>query len=123
MRPHALHPGLIQGKEGIKFCHLATLRAVGGLGGDVAPLRQRDGEGAAAAVAPPGGGAQRAASQASRRSVKVIYKRAMALHSPFFGDNQFPSKSMIAFLQACKILENEVHIMKFLLWPSEIWQP
>ena len=26
MRPHALHPGAIQGKEGIKFCHLATLR-------------------------------------------------------------------------------------------------
>ena len=25
MRPHALHPGAIQGKEGIKFCHLATL--------------------------------------------------------------------------------------------------
>merc|ERR1712024_217633 len=24
-RPHALHPGAIQGKEGIKFCHLATL--------------------------------------------------------------------------------------------------
>ena len=24
-RPHALHPGTIQGKEGIKFCHLATL--------------------------------------------------------------------------------------------------
>ena len=23
--PHALHPGAIQGKEGIKFCHLATL--------------------------------------------------------------------------------------------------
>ena len=23
--PHVLHPGLIQGKEGIKFCHLATL--------------------------------------------------------------------------------------------------
>ena len=22
---HALHPGAIQGKEGIKFCHLATL--------------------------------------------------------------------------------------------------
>ena len=22
--PHALHPGAIQGKEGIKFCHLAT---------------------------------------------------------------------------------------------------
>ena len=27
MRPHALHPGAIQGKEGIKFCHLATLAA------------------------------------------------------------------------------------------------
>ena len=26
LRPHALHPGAIQGKEGIKFCHLATLR-------------------------------------------------------------------------------------------------
>ena len=25
MCPHALHPGAIQGKEGIKFCHLATL--------------------------------------------------------------------------------------------------
>ena len=24
--PHALHPGAIQGKEGIKFCHLATLK-------------------------------------------------------------------------------------------------
>ena len=24
MRPHALQPGAIQGKEGIKFCHLAT---------------------------------------------------------------------------------------------------
>ena len=24
LRPHALHPGAIQGKEGIKFCHLAT---------------------------------------------------------------------------------------------------
>ena len=24
---HALHPGAIQGKEGIKFCHLATLTA------------------------------------------------------------------------------------------------
>ena len=24
--PHALYPGTIQGKEGIKFCHLATLR-------------------------------------------------------------------------------------------------
>ena len=23
--PHALHPGAIQGKEGTKFCHLATL--------------------------------------------------------------------------------------------------
>ena len=23
--PHALHPGAIQGKEGIKFCHLAAL--------------------------------------------------------------------------------------------------
>ena len=27
LRPHALHPGAIQGKEGIKFCHLATLNA------------------------------------------------------------------------------------------------
>ena len=25
MRPYALHPGKIQIKEGIKFCHLATL--------------------------------------------------------------------------------------------------
>ena len=25
LRPHALHPGPIQGKEGIQFCHLATL--------------------------------------------------------------------------------------------------
>ena len=25
LRPHALHPGAIQGKEGIKFCHLVTL--------------------------------------------------------------------------------------------------
>ena len=25
LRPHSLHPGAIQGKEGIKFCHLATL--------------------------------------------------------------------------------------------------
>ena len=25
LRPHALHPVTIQGKEGIKFCHLATL--------------------------------------------------------------------------------------------------
>ena len=25
MRPHALHPGTIQEKEEIKFCHLATL--------------------------------------------------------------------------------------------------
>ena len=25
LRPHTLHPGAIQGKEGIKFCHLATL--------------------------------------------------------------------------------------------------
>ena len=25
MRPHALHPGTIHVKEGIKFCHLATL--------------------------------------------------------------------------------------------------
>ena len=23
--PHALHPGAIQGKDGIKFCHLAPL--------------------------------------------------------------------------------------------------
>ena len=29
MRPHALHPGAIQGKEGIKFCHLATLSRFG----------------------------------------------------------------------------------------------
>ena len=26
LRPHTLHPGAIQGKEGIKFCHLATMR-------------------------------------------------------------------------------------------------
>ena len=26
-RPHALYPGAIQGKEGIKFCHLATLQS------------------------------------------------------------------------------------------------
>ena len=26
MRPLALYPGAIQGKEGIKFCHLATLQ-------------------------------------------------------------------------------------------------
>ena len=30
MRPHALHPGAIQGKEGIKFCHLATLNSGAG---------------------------------------------------------------------------------------------
>ena len=24
--PHTLHPGTIQGKEGIKFCHLTTLQ-------------------------------------------------------------------------------------------------
>ena len=30
MRPHTLHPGAIQGKEGIKFCHLATLVKVAG---------------------------------------------------------------------------------------------
>ena len=46
-------------------------RAVCGGGGDVAPLWQRDGEGAAAAGAPQGRGPQRAPSQASRRSVKV----------------------------------------------------
>ena len=27
--PHALHPGAIQGKEGIKFCNLATLQVRG----------------------------------------------------------------------------------------------
>ena len=27
MSPPPLHPGAIQGKEGIKFCHLVTLRA------------------------------------------------------------------------------------------------
>ena len=32
LRPHALHPGAIQGKEGIKFCHLATLAAGVGAG-------------------------------------------------------------------------------------------
>ena len=26
LRPHTLHPGAIQGKEGVKFCHLATLQ-------------------------------------------------------------------------------------------------
>ena len=26
LRPHALHPGAVQGKEGINFCHLATLQ-------------------------------------------------------------------------------------------------
>ena len=26
--PHALHPGAIHGKEGIKFCHLATLQVL-----------------------------------------------------------------------------------------------
>ena len=31
MRPHALHPGAIQGKEGIKFCHLATLLSIKGV--------------------------------------------------------------------------------------------
>ena len=31
--PSALHPGAIQGKEGIKFCHLATLQEVGSDGG------------------------------------------------------------------------------------------
>ena len=31
--PHALHPGAIQGKEGIKFCHLATLKPGPGTGG------------------------------------------------------------------------------------------
>ena len=50
MRPHALHPGAIQGKEGIKFCHLATLiqgdkaeplPRDGGLGGDEAGPEQR----------------------------------------------------------------------------------
>ena len=25
--PHALHPSAIQGKEGIKFCHLATMHS------------------------------------------------------------------------------------------------
>ena len=29
---HALHPGAIQGKEGIQFCHLATLCSGPGLG-------------------------------------------------------------------------------------------
>ena len=28
LRPHALHPGAIQGKEGIKICHLATLISI-----------------------------------------------------------------------------------------------
>ena len=32
LRPHALHPGAIQGKEGIKFCHLATLLHISGRG-------------------------------------------------------------------------------------------
>ena len=26
LHPHTLHPGAIQGKEGIKFCHLAIMR-------------------------------------------------------------------------------------------------
>ena len=30
LRPHALHPGAIQGKEGIKFCHLATMDSTKG---------------------------------------------------------------------------------------------
>ena len=33
----------------------------------------------------------------------------------------FPSKSLIAFEQAWKILQNEVHIGKFWRGPSEIW--
>ena len=31
LRPHAPHPGTIQGKEWIQFCHLATLRREGRL--------------------------------------------------------------------------------------------
>ena len=50
--------------------------AVGGVGGDVAPLRQRDREGTSAAVAPQGGGPQRPPSQARRRPVKVIKRIA-----------------------------------------------
>ena len=34
MRPHALHPGAIQGKEGIRFCHLATLLTLKSEDGD-----------------------------------------------------------------------------------------
>ena len=29
LRPHALHPGAIQGKEGVKFCYLATVEGSG----------------------------------------------------------------------------------------------
>ena len=36
MCPHALHPGAIQGKEGIKFCHLATLNEVSDNGSEFA---------------------------------------------------------------------------------------
>ena len=32
LRPHAIHPGTIQGKEGIKFCDLATLCRVRTMG-------------------------------------------------------------------------------------------
>ena len=38
--PHALHPGAIQGKEGIKFCHLATM--VGESGRRVRLLKGRE---------------------------------------------------------------------------------
>ena len=31
--PTPLHPGAIQGKEGIKFCHLATLNSTVGVAG------------------------------------------------------------------------------------------
>ena len=41
MRPHALHPGAIQGKVGIKFCHLATLPARPLRRAGVEPPRQR----------------------------------------------------------------------------------
>ena len=37
---HALHPGAIQGKEGIQFCHLATLPGV--LGAERLHLRVLD---------------------------------------------------------------------------------
>ena len=53
LRPHTLHPGAIQGKEGIKFCHLATLALgerrplladPGGRGGDRGGAQGQDAE-------------------------------------------------------------------------------